>query len=498
MGSRRITLALFCVIFLVSCGTEDSNLAEGGSTGTGISNGSITAIGSVSVNGVKFDTSDARIIVEGDDVGVGDLAVLAHLATGQVVTVEGEINGTSGTALRVRFKGKVRGPVTDVIDVDANTKRLVVLDQTVIIDDNTGYQDTSFNAVAFDNFVEVSGLTDELGVIQATHLKNKADVFDRNQEVKVKGTISKLDVVPQTFQINALTVDYSSTNALPRGGLANDQFAEVRGLLDTKDVLMATKVELEDDIGVDNADRIEVEGFVTAPDLNPLNPVKAFTVGTQPVMTTAGTRYEAGESFEIALGAKLEVEGALVDRVLIADEVSFRDNAKLKSVVAMRDSSGSSAGTLTLQGLGLDDITVIVNELTKIIGDAQSFTDIEVGDHVDVRGRTSTGTPTVTVIAREIKVKNFNPNIPNLEVELQGPVDEKKPISDPYIIVILGIDIDTRPVGEFEGIDDTQMLTREQFFDMVMAGDVVEASGHLQDRASRIVDWTEVGLEDDD
>jgi hypothetical protein len=488
MTTRWIALALFVVIFLASCGAEDrSNHADGGSTGTGISHGSITAIGSISVNGVKFDTGDAKIIVEGDEVGVGDLAVIEHLAKGHVVTVEGLIQGGSGKALRVKFKNQVKGPVTQVLDVDFTTKQLVVLGQTVIIDDHTAYKATSFDDVVVENFVEVSGFIDDMGVIYATHFKKKADVFDPNEEVKVKGTIS--DMVPPIFKINALTVDYSSVNKLPLGGPAEGQFVEVKGMLDASGVLIAAKVELEDELGADDADRVELEGFVTS-----FVSAEEFTVGNQPVQTNTGTQYEGGVLFEVALGVKLEVEGVLVNGVLIANEVSFRDNAKLKSNVAtiMPDLANPATGTLTLQGFG--GITVIVNELTEIKENAQTLADIAAGNYVEVRGRATGATPTVTVAAREIKVKEFDTGEPNIKIELQGPVDD---VNAPFI-TILGIKIDTGTAEAFEGIDDMKELTPEQFFAMVMVGDVVKVDGRLVDTTSGIVDWKKIEFEDDD
>jgi len=105
----------------------------------------------------------------------------------------------------------------------------VVLGQTVILDVNqTHFENTTFDTLAAGNVIEVSGLLDDAGQIQATFVEKKADSFIPGTEIEVKGTIKNLDNVAKTFQINALTVDYASATELPSGGPANDQYVEVK------------------------------------------------------------------------------------------------------------------------------------------------------------------------------------------------------------------------------------------------------------------------------
>ena len=110
-------------------------MAGGGIGGTGvISTGRITAFGSVEVNGTEFDTSNAEIIINGVEIGVGDDFVPDNLELGMVVTVEGRIeDDESFVADRVIYSANVIGPVEDISDIDATTKEIVVLGQTVIV-----------------------------------------------------------------------------------------------------------------------------------------------------------------------------------------------------------------------------------------------------------------------------------------------------------------------------------------------------------------------------
>ena len=69
-------ISILCSFFLIlSCGGGGGGglVAGGGIGGTGIiSTGAITAFASVEVNGTKFDTSNAAIIINGVEIGIGD------------------------------------------------------------------------------------------------------------------------------------------------------------------------------------------------------------------------------------------------------------------------------------------------------------------------------------------------------------------------------------------------------------------------------------------
>ena len=121
--------ALFSVFLLISCGNGGGGMTAGGGIGgTGvISSGTITAFGSIVVNGTEFDTSAAAIIVNGEEIGVGDEIVLDNLDIGRVVTVEGtgNLDDISAVAVRVIYNDNVRGPVESIHDIDATSPKTI-------------------------------------------------------------------------------------------------------------------------------------------------------------------------------------------------------------------------------------------------------------------------------------------------------------------------------------------------------------------------------------
>jgi cytochrome c-type biogenesis protein CcmE len=298
-------------------------LAGGGIGGTGIiSTGRITAFGSVEVNGTEFDTSNAAIIINGEEIGVGDDFIPDNLELGMVVTVEGRIeDDESFVADRVTFSANVIGPVENISDIDATTKEIVVLGQTVIVNVITEFEDTDFNAITEDDVVSVSGYFDDSGVIRATFLEKVDDV---TSIFEVTGFVENLDPDLETFMINGLSIDYSSISSdLPEGIPADDQFVEVQGEL-VGGELLAEEIELADELDGEDGDEVEIMGIVT--EIISENDIIKFKLGNQEVHVDSDPEmvvYVDGEPSDIAPGQLLEAEGSLVDGILVAIEIEF-------------------------------------------------------------------------------------------------------------------------------------------------------------------------------
>src|SRR5712691_10476130 len=142
-----------------------------------VSSGPITSFGSVILNGIEFDTTQADIRVEDQSVREDDLRI------GIRVTVEGvrDSNGVA-RATRVVFRKNVEGLI-DRLDVVNNT--LVALGQTVLVDGLTVMEDRAqsssiaLSALAVGQFVDVSGLIDANGTILATRIERQTGCENR-------------------------------------------------------------------------------------------------------------------------------------------------------------------------------------------------------------------------------------------------------------------------------------------------------------------------------
>jgi hypothetical protein len=345
---------------MISCsgGSSSSLTAGGGIGGSGIiSRGSISAFGSIVVNGTEFDTSTAAIIVGGELKGSGDDIARANLDIGRVVTVKGEISadGAEVTANRVTYNNNVEGPVENIRDIDPASKEILALGQTVLINAVTKFKETAFDTIAQSDIIAVSGYFDDTGAIWATFVE-KTGEFTPGLEVEVAGFVASLDIGQQTFKINELTVNYSSadTGDLPGGVPATGLFVEVEGNLDAAGgEMLATDIELADELGFEDSDQVEVIGFVTD-----FVSVFEFTIGNQTVQTDADTIFIDGTPDDVAPGVKLEAEGSLADGILMAEEVEFWEPDQIEIEGFVTDVVSTSEFTVGSQRVRTDAGTV--------------------------------------------------------------------------------------------------------------------------------------------
>ena len=184
--------ALFC-----ACGGGDL-AANGGMSGTGISQGAVTSFGSVFVNGVEWELTSSTIEIDGAP------AVESELRLGMVVRIHGDLaaDGTTGTAIDIVFDDTVEGPIEDdPVDFgpDGLEKSFSVLGTLIIMNEETTAFDggASFAGLIADDVVEVSGFIDfidfidDIGVVRATRIR-LVGVSPANSNAELRGLASNL------------------------------------------------------------------------------------------------------------------------------------------------------------------------------------------------------------------------------------------------------------------------------------------------------------------
>jgi hypothetical protein len=362
-------------------------VAGGGIGGTGIiSSGVVTGFGSIVVNGSKFDTSTAAVIINGEQIGVGDESVQNNLDIGRVVTVEGTgiLDDINAKAVRVIYQDNVRGPIESMQDIDATTKEIEILGQIVIVNVITKFKETQFDSLAVDDVVAVSGYLDDNEIIRATFLEKIGDI---NPTFEVIGFVKNLNSVLNSFMINDLKVDYSSiAGDLPQGIPAEGLFVEVEGRLAAGGELLAANLEIADELGGDDGDEVEVMGFVT--EVISENGIIKFKIGNQEVHVDPDPQvviYVDGSPNDIAPGQKLEAEGSLEDGILVADEIEFwePDQIEVEGVVTEVDLSGDPIKfTISNQ----DGSQVVEADTDTTIFEDVNPGEIDIGMKIEIKG----------------------------------------------------------------------------------------------------------------
>lgn len=300
--------------FLVACGGGGDTPAA-----QSLTTGPISGLGSIIVNGVRFDDSSARIESEdgGEDGGDG-LHTPAELKLGMMVEVESSsIDDSTGRAVakRVRFGSEIVGPVASV---DATAQTLSVLDQTVEIKPTTVFDDSlvgGFAAFAPGQVLEIHALFDAAsGHYVATRVELESTVA----AYRLRGRISALDTVAKTFQIGAAVINYADVLAAGLPVLADGLRVRVR--LQTAQVAgqwvalsVRTGVRRVDDFG-----DVRVRGLVTA-----FTSPQQFEVQGLPV-NASGAVFEP-DADAVQRGAIVAVRGSVVAGTIVATRVKVLD-----------------------------------------------------------------------------------------------------------------------------------------------------------------------------
>ena len=263
-----------------------------------VAHGKITGLGGITVNDVRYQTGAGTVTVNGVAASMSDLR------QGQVVTLRGRINddGQTGSAASVRFDANVIGPVDAI---DAASKQLIVMGQTVVTDADTlyggGIDPWTSTGIAVGTNAQISGFADASGAIRATRI----EPAPANAELQVIGQVEGLDSANLLFRVNRLTVDYGNVALidLPGGAPVNAMRVMVYGTINAGR-LEAERLVAAPTLTGATGERVQAAGIVTR-----FASTADFDVNHVNVTADFSTAYQNGTSSELALNKELMVDG---------------------------------------------------------------------------------------------------------------------------------------------------------------------------------------------
>jgi len=351
--------------------------------------GTVTGLGSIVVNGVRFSTIGANT-TDPDDPSK---SYSDAFALGSSVTVTGTIDPTTGTlgqATSIVVHGGVRGVAGSLNNTDNS---FVVSGQTVQVDANTLYADGASWANLDGMSVEVHGIVDANNVLLASRVEQDNG---STYPYAVVGKASNVDTQAGSFQIT-LSPGTTITLPIPIGvTLSDGVLVRVVSKRDPEtSTYTATDLTSGDLKIIPKGERglsgnTKIRGAITAtvPDL---------MVNDIPVETTQNTKWDDGLALgSLAVGQVIKVEGRMSNGRLLAREIEtderehksgaseYRDRVKLYGVVS---DSNAPENTFVVQG-----VTV------KLSSGALPL----VGSYVEVKAYLVDGVLTV----RELENKN--------------------------------------------------------------------------------------------
>lgn len=365
-------------------GAGVDGVASVGSGGTGsFSSGAITGFGSIIVNGVRFDDSQARIT---DDDGVVHNS--ADLKLGMVVSVVASAvtSAATATASSITFGSELRGPIDSITG-----QTLVVLGQTVNVGANTVFDNGitgGLAGLAVGQIIEVHGFVDPAtNTILATRIEREATAAS----LKLQGQVQALNTTAKTFTLGTTTISYAGIagTALP-ANLANGLLVRVvlaaTPATGTRTALSVRTVERR----IEDHDEAELEGTVTA-----FTSTASFSVNG--VAVDASKAAFPNGSAALKLGARVEVKGSTSNGVVMATEVKVENENEVENEEFELHGTVSSLN-VTIKSFLVRGVTITFAGAVRFDnGDAAKLSAIlGTSATVEVRGTYNAATNTVT------------------------------------------------------------------------------------------------------
>jgi hypothetical protein len=394
---RNSIAAAAALLLAVACGGGGGDMPA--PTGQAFTQGTITGFGSIIVNGIRFDDSSAQ--VTDDDGQVHDKS---ELKLGMNVEVESSgINRGPGStkASHVRFGAAIVGPVS-AISGGTTPKTLTVLDQIVEISSTTVFDNSLANGFASINIGDVLAVHALLDTATGHYLAKRIEPKPGAAAFKLRGIVASLDTGAKTLMIGGALIDFSGVPAasLP-ANLANGLKVRVQ-LQTTKNASnqwVAISIRA-DERRMEDVNEAEVHGTITDFTSTTSFSVNGLAVDASKAAFPDGT---AG----IVLGASVEVEGAIVNGVLVATKVELEDRHKnddrnkneLHGPISNLD---TTAKTFVVRG-----VTVHYDSATTVFKDGVEA-DLANGKEVEVKGALSADGTSVQAASIEFENENEN------------------------------------------------------------------------------------------
>jgi len=301
-----------------------------GTGGTGaplFAQGSITGFGSVIINGIKFDDTQASVQVD------GLMLTSDALRLGMVAGVRGErdtVDSTLGTATAIEVWSIAQGPVTRVGSSDFD-----VTGMSIQTDVNTSLDGVnSVAALVVGQWVQVWGL--QAGDDGRQWAASRVAVQSAGSSVVTSGLVKDHDDI--------LSVNGWQLSGATSVNLKEDQLVRVQGNSGSGNSLVLTGVKLLSS-GFESSPQgsTEIEGVVTRAPLASSFLMGAITVDAKAVglATVLST---------ITVGSRVEVYGEWIAGVLVASQIKLEDSQSRRVEIDARIDTFNSSSLFVMRG----------------------------------------------------------------------------------------------------------------------------------------------------
>ena len=360
--------------------------------------------------------------------------------------------------------------MVDSIDLENN--ELIIAGQSVKVNLLTVYEGIEKDEIAIGNIMLVSGFKDSSGGVEATLVRFVSDSFVAGSEaIIVVSEITSLNTISKTFLIGDISVAYNgaSFDGLKESDLKNGLNVKVVSTADISNSLMiADRIQFTTESLAGNAGhKVEIAGLI-----NKIISSTEFEVNGQPVKLSSDIAFENGSLADIALNARVEVDGELDAQgningtemeFIIPGDIEFE--AKIQSV---------GASSIVVLGINIEvkSTTLFINEVSS--SSEFNFSNLIADERIDIIARKDAdGNVVATRIALKVPDEVIDPTIEDIKTELTGLSRPNFNLAGVPVLVNEGVTI-------FDGIVGDP-LDADIFFSIIQNGSIVEVEGKLVD-----------------
>lgn len=324
---------LLTVAALAGCLSDSDSLAGIEGTGSPATvSGSVTAYGSIYVNGVHIEIDTAELSVNGQAAAVDDIKL------GMVVEVDAaSVESGQAVASEVRYGRALRGTVSELVSVTETRRELVMLGQTLVVYDDTQFDGLTFEELGEGIAIDVSGFVDAEG----RWLASRVAAADTNADIVFRGTVGQLDEEAQQFRVNALTVIYADAD-LSGDTLSDGAGVHVAGGEIIDGVLRPLRIEVIESEAPSQGATLFKEGVIGRYESRSEFVLNGITVDASQADLT-------GLEEDLTSGVRVSVSGQFEGDVLVADRLLVT-RPGVNRIRTTIDDVDADAGELVLMG----------------------------------------------------------------------------------------------------------------------------------------------------
>jgi Domain of unknown function (DUF5666) len=366
---------------LTSCGSGDDTAGIDASGSPVASQGTIDGFGSVIVNGIRFDSSKALILVNGQAATEDDLR------TGYQVTVTGTLdeNG-SGVAEKIEFYPELIGEITQI---DEEKNQLLVSGRLVQINFRTLFgnsiESNNIDGLTIGDRVQISGHQNTEQLLTATRID--IDTGLTTNLIQLSGEISNLNESMNQFIFADTVINYAGSSLINIYGnrLINRMRVTVKGTKGTMGEIQAQQIyDLNYDVDSD-IQYLKIEGRITR-----FTSTTDFEVNGIRCTANSQTQYEFAPAINLQEDASVEISGSKNSSgILVANRIQF-DLEDENHVEGQVVSISINSGYIVTGSLQIGDVTVKTTSSTRYEDRSDSYnrrfnlSSIQVGDYLFV------------------------------------------------------------------------------------------------------------------